>query len=856
MSSTRYNHRETEQKWQQFWRDQKTFKAHDKKDKKKYYVLEMFPYPSGRIHVGHVRNYTIGDIIARFMRAQGYEVLHPMGWDAFGLPAENAAIQNKKHPNTWTHDNIKAMKSQLEGLGFSYDWDREIASCDVDYYKHEQKIFLDFYKHQLVERRETFVNWDPVENTVLANEQVIDGKGWRSGAPVEKRKLQGWYLKITDYAEDLLQGLDQLTEWPEKVITMQRNWIGKSEGAYIDFVITETDENLRVFSTRPETLFGAAFCALSPNHPISEELAKTNPAIKAFIAECNSVGTSLEAIEKMEKKGIKTNLSVRHPFNPEITLPIYIANFVLMDYGTGCVFGCPAHDARDFEFARKYNLKIQSVIAPEGEASKDITLDEPYLDDGIMIHSDFLNGLSVADARAKAIEALIQRQAGERTTTYRLRDWGVSRQRYWGCPIPMIHCATCGVVPVPADQLPVQLPDDVSFDKPGNPLDHHPTWKHTTCPTCGGGATRETDTLDTFFESSWYFARFCSPEAEVPFDKQMADHWLPVDQYIGGIEHAVLHLLYSRFFTRALKKCGYLDIEEPFKRLLSQGMVCHATYRSASNEWLFPEEVYLDDKGTPRRTSDHTVVTLGRSEKMSKSKKNVVDSDAMIESYGADTVRLFTVSDSPPERDFEWTDAGIQGSWRFINKLWRFVYDVMPHLLPLNKAADFDNLTESDLKLRKTTHKTIKLASEDLTSFHLNRYVARLRELSNDLFTVDLLSTHLSVLRESLETLILLLNPAIPHLTEELWQLMGHKDPITSVSWPSFDPSLASSNTYTLAVQVNGKLRAAIDIPVDLDEEGVKALVLHDERVKAQIDGKEIRKIVFVAGKVFNVVVA
>lgn len=856
MSSSRYNHRETELKWQQFWRDQKTFKAHDQKDKKKYYVLEMFPYPSGRIHVGHVRNYTIGDIIARFMHAQGYEVLHPMGWDAFGLPAENAAIQNKKHPNAWTHGNIKAMKSQLEGLGFSYDWDREIASCDVDYYKHEQKIFLDFYKHRLVERRETFVNWDPVENTVLANEQVIDGKGWRSGAPVEKRKLQGWYLKITDYAEDLLQGLDQLTEWPEKVITMQRNWIGKSEGAYIDFVITETNENLRVFSTRPETLFGAAFCALSPNHPISEELAKADSSIKAFIAECNSVGTSLEAIEKMEKKGIKTHLSVRHPFNPEITLPIYIANFVLMDYGTGCVFGCPAHDARDFEFARKYNLKIQSVIAPAREELKDIALDEPYLDDGVMVHSDFLNGLSVTDARAKAIEALIQRQAGERTTTYRLRDWGVSRQRYWGCPIPMIHCATCGVVPVPFDQLPVQLPDDVSFDKPGNPLDHHPTWKHTTCPTCDSAATRETDTLDTFFESSWYFARFCSPQAEVPFDKQLADHWLPVDQYIGGIEHAVLHLLYSRFFTRALKKCGYLEIEEPFKRLLSQGMVCHATYRSASSEWLFPEEVYLDDAGTPRRTSDHTIVTLGRSEKMSKSKKNVVDSDDMIESYGADTVRLFTVSDSPPERDFEWTDAGIQGSWRFINKLWRFVYDAMPYLSPLNAEAEFDNLSESDLTLRKTTHKTIKLASEDLTSFHFNRYVARLRELSNDLFTVDLISTHSAVLRESLETLILLLNPAVPHLTEELWQLMGHADPITSVSWPSFDPSLATSNTYTLAVQVNGKLRAAIDIPVDLDEEGVKALVLHDERIKAQTDGKEIRKIVFVAGKVFNVVVA
>lgn len=856
MSSSRYNHRETEKKWQQFWRDQKTFSATLQKDKKKYYVLEMFPYPSGRIHVGHVRNYTIGDIIARFMRSQNHEVLHPMGWDAFGLPAENAAIQNKKHPNAWTHDNIKAMKLQLEGLGFSYDWDREIASCDVDYYKHEQKIFLDFYKHDLVERRETFVNWDPVENTVLANEQVIDGKGWRSGAPVEKRKLQGWYLKITDYAEDLLQGLDQLTEWPEKVITMQRNWIGKSEGAYIDFAIAETSETLRVFSTRPETLFGAAFCALSPNHPISEELSKSDPSIKAFIAECNSVGTSLEAIEKMEKKGIKTSLSVRHPFNPSITLPIYIANFVLMDYGTGCVFGCPAHDARDFEFARKYNLPINTVIAPQGDESTSTPLDEPYLEDGIMIHSDFLNGLSVADARAKSIERLVQLNSGERTTTYRLRDWGVSRQRYWGCPIPMIHCGACGVVPVPVDQLPVQLPEDVSFEKPGNPLDHHPTWKHTTCPTCDAPAVRETDTLDTFFESSWYFARFCSPQAETPFDKQLADHWLPVDQYIGGIEHAVLHLLYSRFFTRALKKCGYLNIEEPFKRLLSQGMVCHATYRSSSGAWLFPEEVYTDDEGTPRNTSDHTEVAVGRSEKMSKSKKNVVDSDAMIDSYGADTVRLFTVSDSPPERDFEWTDAGIQGSWRYINKLWRFVHDILPHISSVNTSLEAVSFSESDIALRRATHKTIKLASDDLTSFHLNRYVARLRELSNDLFNIDAASVHPGVLRESLESLILLLNPAVPHLTEELWSVIGHSESITSVSWPSFDPSLATSSTYTLAVQVNGKLRAAIDIPVDLGEEDVKALVVNDGRVSAHFNGKEIRKIVFVPGKVFNVVVA
>lgn len=861
MSESRYNPQETEQKWQKIWKDQKTFEATLNSNKPKYYVLEMFPYPSGRIHVGHVRNYTIGDIIARFMRANGHEVLHPMGWDAFGLPAENAAIQHKKHPGTWTYENIKNMRSQLMGLGFSYDWDREIASCNVGYYRHEQKIFIDFYNNNLIERRETFVNWDPVENTVLANEQVIDGKGWRSGAAVEKRKLQGWYLKITDFAEELLSGLDLLTEWPEKVVTMQRNWIGKSEGAYIDFAVDgelkgETDV-IRVFSTRPETLFGAAFCAISPNHPLAERLASNDPALHAFIAECNSLGTSLEVIEKMEKKGIKTPLSVIHPLNPDIKLPLYVANFVLMDYGTGAVFGCPAHDARDFEFAQKYNLPITPVIQSPDHVSLDLPLKEPYVGDGILINSGSLDGLSVEAAKSKVIRGLVDSSKGEATTTYRLRDWGVSRQRYWGCPIPMIHCTSCGIVPVPLDQLPVQLPEYVTFDQPGNPLDHHPTWKHVSCPQCAKPALRETDTLDTFFESSWYFARFCSPRANEPFEKDLANHWLPVDQYIGGIEHAVLHLLYARFFTKALKKCGYLEIEEPFKRLLSQGMVCHATYRSSNNEWLFPEDVYMDDAGQPRRATDHTPVKIGRSEKMSKSKKNVVDSDAMIESYGADTVRLFTVSDSPPERDFEWTDAGIQGSWRFINKLWRFVEQATGSIaLAASAAPSFEGLSESDQTLRQMTHKTIKMATKDLIAFHLNRYVARLRELSNALFERDPAQTHPGVLKEAMESLLILLNPAIPHITEELWTMLGKSTPLTETRWPTFEENLADSGFYTLAVQINGKLRAALEIPADLEESEIKKMVVNDERIKAHTQGMEIRKIVFVPGKVFNIVVA
>ncbi|ARN84874.1 leucine--tRNA ligase [Candidatus Nucleicultrix amoebiphila] len=850
----RYNPKENEQKWQTVWHDQQSFKADDHPTKPKYYVLEMFPYPSGRIHMGHARNYTIGDVIARFKKAEGFHVLHPMGWDAFGLPAENAAIQNKRPPAEWTHENIAIMKQQLQAMGLSYDWSREICSCDANYYAHEQKIFLDFYTHNFVYRKESFVNWDPVEHTVLANEQVIDGKGWRSGAPIEKRKLQQWYLKITDFAEDLLKGLDTLTQWPEKVITMQRNWIGKSYGATVEFVIEGRSDALKIFTTRPETLFGASFCALSPNHPLAEELSKTNQALADFIIDCNRAGTSLEAIEKMEKRGLDTGLKVVHPFDPTWTLPLYVANFVLMEYGTGAVFACPAHDARDFEFAKKYNLPIKAILHPKDADETFAVQDQAYEGDGILFHSDFMNGISNADALPLAIQKLEDLKKGVATLTYRLRDWGVSRQRYWGCPIPIIHCGVCGVVPVPEKDLPVLLPTDVTFDKPGNPLAHHPTWKNVSCPTCGQAAQRETDTLDTFFESSWYFARFCSPQAPTPFVKEVADTWLPVDQYIGGIEHAVLHLLYARFFTRALKACGYLNIEEPFQRLLSQGMVCHMTYRAHNGDWLLPEEVGFDDAGKPYRLSDHSPVRPGRSEKMSKSKKNVVDSQIFIDAFGADTARLFMISDSPPERDFEWTDAGAQGAWKYLNRLWRYGVSILDDLK--TKAPMPTTLNDTELSLRKTVHQTLKTATKDLRVFHLNRYVARLRELSNILFDLNLESVQKPVLKEAFESLLQLLNPVAPHITEELWQRLGHSVMLTETAWPVFDEALAHEDSFTLAVQVNGKLRATLEITEDHPQSEIEALALDDPRVKAQLDGKQVKKMILVPKKVLNIVVS
>ena len=855
---SRYNVKETEAKWQGVWDGNGCFTAREDASRPKYYVLEMFPYPSGRIHMGHVRNYTIGDVIARFKRAKGFNVLHPMGWDAFGLPAENAALEKKVHPAAWTRENIATMRGQLKTMGLSIDWDREIATCDVEYYRHEQKMFLDFLKAGLAYRKESWVNWDPVDNTVLANEQVIDGRGWRTGALVEKRKLSQWFLKITAYAEDLLKGLETLDRWPERVRVMQENWIGKSTGVRFRFKIKGREEELEVFTTRPDTLFGASFAAISPNHPLAAELAASSPELAEFIAECNRLGTSEEAIETAEKRGFDTGLKVVHPFDPSWELPVYVANFVLMEYGTGAIFACPAHDQRDLDFARKYGLPVRPVVIPADAdpAAFDVGT-EAYTGPGVLRNSAFLDGLDTESAKEEAGKRLEAAGQGERTTQYRLRDWGVSRQRYWGCPIPVIHCESCGIVPVPDDQLPVVLPEDVTFDKPGNPLAHHPTWKHTSCPTCGKPALRETDTFDTFIESSWYFARFCSPKTEdAAFTRDSVDYWLGVDQYIGGIEHAVLHLLYSRFWTRALKTCGYLDLEEPFTGLFTQGMVNHETYKDAgTGAWLAPTDLTKNDKGEWVRADSGAPVNVGRVEKMSKSKKNVVDPAHIIGTYGADAARLFMLSDSPPERDLEWTEAGIDGAWRYINRLWRMVTEA-PVELPaagIPKPESFGPKAEA---ARRLVHKTIAGVSEDLDKFRFNKAVARVRELSNALGELDGTGEGEAwVLREGFESLVRLVGPMMPHLGEELWAQLGHATLLADQPWPEADPALVVEDSVKIAVQVNGKLRATLELPRDMDKNAAEQAALADANVQRAMDGKPARKVIVVPNRVINVVV-
>ena len=852
----RYNVKETEAKWQRVWEERQSFRATQDPSRPKYYALEMFPYPSGRIHMGHVRNYTLGDVVARHKRAAGFNVLHPMGWDAFGLPAENAAIERGVHPAKWTRENIAAMREQLKSMGLSYDWGREVATCEPDYYRHEQKMFLDFLKAGLVYRKESWVNWDPVENTVLANEQVIDGRGWRSGALVEKRLLSQWFLKITAFADDLLDSLKTLERWPERVRIMQENWIGRSEGARLTWDIAGRADQLEIFTTRPDTLFGAAFLAISPNHPLAAELAPGNAELAEFIAECNRMGTSEAVLETAEKKGLDTGLKALHPFVPGWELPVYVANFVLMEYGSGAIFGCPAHDQRDLDFARKYGLTVKPVVLPPGEDPATFAVGaEAYSGDGGLFNSDFLNGLGVDAAKSAAIARIEAEGRGAKTVNWRLRDWGVSRQRYWGCPIPIIHCDTCGPVPVPADQLPVKLPEDVTFDKPGNPLDHHPTWKNVDCPCCGKPARRETDTFDTFFESSWYFARYTSPTSEdVAFDKAAADYWLPVDQYIGGIEHAVLHLLYSRFFTRAMRECGYLDVKEPFAGLLTQGMVCHETYKDQAGAWLYPDEVVKGDGGGLVHATNGQKVTLGRSEKMSKSKRNTVDPAHIIATYGADTARLFMLSDSPPERDLEWTDAGIDGAWRYVNRLWRLVVGVAESLPALGAAMP--ELGGPAVKLRRLVHKTIAGLSEDLERFAFNKAVARLRELTNALGDVKPDAPDVAwVLREGLEAAALLAAPMMPHLAEELWAELGHAAPVVDTPWPKAEASLLVEDNVTVAVQVNGKLRATIELPKDADPKVAEQTALAQEAVVAAMSGKPPRKVVVVPNRIVNVVV-
>ncbi len=854
----RYNFRETEAKWRQVWEDRQTFRATMDRARPKYYVLEMFPYPSGRIHMGHVRNYTQGDVIARYKRARGFNVLHPMGWDAFGLPAENAAMEKKIHPKKWTYENIATMKAQLKSMGLSLDWSRELATCDPEYYGHQQKMFLDFWKAGLAYRKEAWVNWDPVDNTVLANEQVIEGKGWRTGAPVERRKLTQWNLKITHFADELLERLNTLDRWPEKVRLMQANWIGKSRGARVFWQLTDASGadrgKLEIFTTRPDTLFGASFMALSAEHPIVAEAATKDPGLQHFVAECRKTGTAAAELETAEKQGYKLPLLARHPLTPKKTVPVFAANFVLMEYGTGAIFGCPAHDERDHEFATKYGLPILQVVAPaEGKTEVDVQK-AAFVEDGVIVNSDFLNGLGVEDAKARVIARLEEMKVGTGTTQYRLRDWLVSRQRYWGCPIPAIHCAKCDVVPVPEKDLPVRLPDDVTFDRPGNPLDHHPTWKHVKCPKCGGDARRETDTFDTFIDSSWYFDRFTSPRLpNAPFDREEDHYWMPVDQYIGGVEHAILHLLYSRFWTRAMREVQMTSRDEPFDGLFTQGMVCHETYRASDGTWLLPEEIERLD-GKVVRISDKTPVEVGRSEKMSKSKKNVVDPDQIIRDYGADTARWFMLSDSPPERDLEWTESGVTGAWRFQQRLHRIATEAIASL-PAAGAAKPATFSDAATGLRRAAHKSIAGVSADIEAFHFNKAVARLYELANTIAGFDAKGDDaLWAKREALEIFVRLIGPMTPHLAEELWQALGHKALLADSPWPAAEDALLVDDTVTVAVQLNGKLRGTVALAKDAPKDVAEKTALGLPEIVRALDGKTPKRVIVVPNRIVNVV--
>jgi leucyl-tRNA synthetase len=837
--SGRFDPNEADRRWQARWADESCFAADSNSSKPKTYVLEMFPSPSGRVHMGHVRNYTMGDVIARFRRMQGHEVLHPMGWDAFGMPAENAAMERKVHPGEWTWANINTMREQLKRLGFALDWSRELATCDPAYYGHEQALFLDLFDAGLVYRKESEVNWDPVDMTVLANEQVIDGRGWRSGAPVERRKLAQWFLKITDFADDLLEGLQTLDQWPEKVRLMQENWIGRSRGLQFRFRLGEEISGLagiEVFTTRPDTIFGASFVAVAADHPIAQAAAAADSGAAAFVAECKAGGTSAAEIETAEKKGYDTGLEVVHPLDPEWRLPVYIANFVLMDYGTGAIFGVPGHDQRDFEFARQYDLPIRRVVAASSDLASEPIGDEAESAPGIAVNSRFLDGLTTEQAAAEVIRRAEEAGWGRGTVQYRLRDWGVSRQRYWGTPIPIIHCPTCGGVPVSRDQLPVTLPEDVDFETPGNPLDRHPTWKHVECPSCGGPATRETDTLDTFVDSSWYFIRFASQPPGRPFDRVEAEKWLPVGQYIGGVEHAILHLLYARFWTRALQRLGRIGVAEPFKGLFTQGMVTHGTYRAADGSWLSPDEVTRNGDDWVRIV-DGEPVTLGRVEKMSKSKRNTVDPEPILAKYGADAVRWFMLSDSPPERDLEWSESGIEGASRFVQRVWR---------LASGSAVG----EGQDNALERKVHQAIAAVGEAIDGLQFNKAVAQLYELTSAIEKAKPSATRTQAIR----TLILLIAPMAPHLAEECWALLGERGMIADAAWPTFDSALLVDEQVTLAIQVNGKLRDTVTAQRGLDRAALEALALGSANVQRQLAGAAPRKIVVVPDRLVNIV--
>ena len=843
--SSRYNHKKTEDHWQKKWLEEGVFNTKIDKTKKKYYVLEMFPYPSGKIHMGHVRNYTLGDVVARYKKMNGFNVMHPMGWDAFGLPAENASMIEKKPPGKWTYENISVMRSQLKSMGLSIDWNREIATCHPEYYKHEQSFFIDLLNAGIAYKKEATVNWDPVDKTVLANEQVIDGKGWRSGADVEQKNLSQWFLKTSSYSEELLSDLKKLNEWPEKVKIMQSNWIGKSYGAEIKFKflkpLNEEKDSINIFTTRPDTLFGASFCALSFDHEITKALVKKIPELQKFINE------NINKDSDNEKNGYKIDLLVEHPLIKNKYLPVFVANFVLMDYGSGAIFGCPAHDQRDLDFANKYNLEIIEVILPKSQKIEDFKItDTAYTGDGKLINSSFLDGENVENAKNKMLKYLQEKNIGNKKTNYKLRDWGVSRQRYWGCPIPIMYREDGAIIPVDKKDLPITLPPIKEINSSGNALENIDEWKKTKCPITGMNAIRETDTFDTFFESSWYFLRYCNPRSDEPFIKEDIDYWLPVDQYIGGIEHAILHLLYSRFFVKALRDVNLLDLDEPFKGLFTQGMVTHQTFKSSDNQWLSPDEVTYDSKKGYLDKFNKKVV-VGKVEKMSKSKKNVVNPSAIIDLYGADTARWFMLSDSPPERDLEWTEGGIASSYKMINKIWNLLQQ------SLSNNYDCEKDKEGEFLLNET-NKLISKITENIENFHYNKSIANLYELVNMIQnTVKKKSSSKESLKDVFSKLSLLLQPFIPHLSEEMWKSLGHKGLAVDQSWPKAE-KLAEEKIFKIVAQINGKTREIFNFEIGLKEELIKETILKNKKIVRHIGAKNIKKIIFIPNKVFNIV--